>query len=227
MFGKPSLAAIAATAALLAACSDATTDPDDTPLRYVPGQGDIADLNREERSLAKRAVRILSTDLNVPEADISLDTIRPMQWRDSSIGCPQPNQAYGQVITPGYRITLRVEKALHFVHVGKERMFVCKSAGKPMFSSIDAERQLVWGPQMIVARQDLAETLGIAEDQIIIRSALAREFDDDSLDCPEPGKTYATGKRDGFVLTLSHEGREYRYHTDLTITLPCPRITID
>ncbi|MEM1263037.1 MAG: hypothetical protein AAGH76_11630 [Pseudomonadota bacterium] len=219
--------AMLSVTALLSACTDATTDPDETPLRYVPGQGDIADLSRAERSLAKRAVRTLSTEENVPEAQISIDTIRTMQWRDTSIGCPQPGQAYGQVITPGYRVTLRIDNALHFVHAANERMFVCKSAGKPMFSSIDAERQLVWGPQMIVARQDLSRRLGIAEDQIVIRSAQAREFDDDSLDCPEPGKTYATGKRDGFVLTLSADGRSYSYHTDLNLTLPCPSISVD
>ena len=40
----------------------------------------------------------------------------PEEWRDSSLGCPQPGVLYAQVITPGYRISLRVGAAQYEYH---------------------------------------------------------------------------------------------------------------
>ena len=220
-------AAVLAGTLLVSACGQGANEAEAQEVRFVPGQGSLEELGKAERSLAVKAVRALSEKMDVPVKDIELDTIRAVNWRDSSIGCPKPGQAYGQVITPGYKVTLRIGNQFHFVHAAGNNVFVCESAGKTNFSAVDNQRQLVWGKQMIWARKDLASRLGLAEDQVIVRSSQAREFEDGSLDCPEPGKTYQTGKRDGYVLTLTAAGREYHYHTDLETTILCPPITVD
>ena len=220
-------AIVLASALVLSACGQNTTEAEAQEVTVMSGKDDLTSLAPAQRDLATRAVRTLADKLDIPVTDVKLDTIRAVNWRDSSIGCPQPDQAYGQVITPGYKITLRVGKAFHFVHAANERMFVCESAGKTLFSSVDNQRQLVWGEQMIWARKDLASKLGLAENAVIVRSAQARDFDDASLDCPQPGIEYATGTRKGFVLTLSAQGRDYTYHTDLSTTILCPPISVD
>ncbi len=196
-------------------------------IQFVEGQGSFAQLNATDKDLAEKAVQSLSQALDIPESEIRVDTIRAVNWRDSSIGCPQPDRAYGQVITPGHRITLRVGKTFHFVHAANGRVFVCESAGKSAVGSVDAKRQLVWGEQMLWARQDLAAKLGVAEDDIVIRSALKREFPDASLGCPVPDVEYDATPRQGYVLTLSHAQRDFTYHTDLTTTIACPPLAVD
>ncbi|MEL7537345.1 MAG: hypothetical protein AAFZ58_09710 [Pseudomonadota bacterium] len=223
---RATLTAVLSSAAL-AACGNGGAEADEPELRFVEGQGSLEELDREQRSIASQSVRALAEHLDIPMADIRIDTVRAVNWRDTSIGCPQPDQAYGQVITPGYKVTLRVEKALHFVHAANERVFVCETAGKPLFSSVDTESQLVWGEQMLWARADLAEHLGADEAEITIRSALPKTFSDASLDCPEPDVEYDATAREGFALNFEYRGRTYTYNTDLTRTVLCPPITVD
>jgi hypothetical protein len=190
------------------------TEPSGTD-RIVPEQAD----------LAKLAIRTLAQDLGVAEDRIVVDTIRAVDWRDSSIGCPQPGQAYLQVITPGHRITLRVDGQFHFVHEANGRAFVCRKS--KAVSGVTPERELVFGPQLLEARKDLASRLHVAEDEIRLLSAQARTWDDESLGCPENGRIYEPRKVSGYVLRLRHQSREFTYHTDLQRTIPCPEITED
>ncbi len=34
--------------------------------------------------------------------------MEPRDWPDSSLGCPQPDMLYAQVITPGYLVVVEV-----------------------------------------------------------------------------------------------------------------------
>jgi hypothetical protein len=40
--------------------------------------------------------------------DVTVTAVEPTVWPDSSLGCPQPDQFYAQVETPGYIVTLNV-----------------------------------------------------------------------------------------------------------------------
>lgn len=56
-------------------------------------------LDEARRDAARRA--------GVAPADVTVVKIEPVEWRDSSLGCPEPGRAYLQVITPGYRFVLK------------------------------------------------------------------------------------------------------------------------
>jgi hypothetical protein len=58
-------------------------------------------------------------------------------------------------------------------------------------------------------------------------AAQERTWDDASLGCPEPGKTFPPGKVKGWALTLSHESRRYTYHADSSRAIPCPSISVE
>ena len=178
-----------------------------------------------ERDIAGLAVDTLAAHLNVPRDRISVDTVRAVEWRDSSIGCEQPGEAYMQVITPGHRITLRVDGKLHFVHEANGKAFVCER--RKAVGGVTPQLEFEWAPMALEARSDLAKRLGIDENQVIVAAGEATTFSDASLGCPEQGAEYTAGDRDGYVLTLRYGSRNYTYHTDLDRVIPCPPISAD
>lgn len=213
-----------ACAILLTACN-ADSGEVEAP-KVMTSQGTISETNGENADLAELAIDTLAAELNVPRDTIRVDTIRAVDWPDSSIGCPQPDQAYLQVITPGHKISLRVDERFYFVHEANGRAFVCKRR-KPAVGGVTEKRELVWGPQAVEARKDLAARLGVDESQVKIAAVQGTTWPDASLDCPEQGVEYEPGEVEGYILRLRHGQRDYTYHTDLDRVLPCPPITED
>jgi hypothetical protein len=209
--------AIAASFVTLAACAQ--------DVRFVPGQGSAEKLSDAERGAAVLAIDTLAADLKIPREQIEVDTVRAMEWRDSSIGCPKPGVAYLDVITPGYKVTLRVGKAIHVVHEAGSRALVCRQ--DKALGGITPERELTFGPQLVAARRDLAGRIGVTEREILFVSADSKTWSDASLGCPEPGMQYAQAQVPGWVLTFRQGERLFTYHTDLERTIPCPSITSD
>jgi hypothetical protein len=207
---------MAIVAMLAAACAGAEETSS------VAGKAPAATLSDAERGVAQLAIDALAGELDVEEDRIQIDTIRAVNWPDSSLGCPQPGRAYLQVVTPGHKVTLRADGRVHVVHEAKGRAFVCEQT-KP-YTGVDPKGELVFSGQMLDARKDLASRLGVPENEIKFSSAQERTWDDAALGCPEPGKTYPPGKVTGWVLALAHEKRVFTYHTDLQRTIPCPPI---
>jgi len=203
-------------------CAESADDLGVDGVRLVTESGATGRVDAAQADLAKLAIRTLTQELGVAEDRITVDTIRAVDWRDSSLGCPQPDRAYLQVITPGHRITLRVDGQFHFVHEANGRAFVCRKS--KAVSGVTPERELAFGPQLLEARKDLASRLHVAEEEIRLLSAQARTWDDESLGCPEVGRKYEPRKVSGYVLRLRHGSREFTYHTDLIRTIPCPEI---
>jgi hypothetical protein len=200
---------IAVAATLASACAGAQEVPS------APG-------SPAERDVGQLAISALAKELGIAPESIQVDTVRAVDWPDSSIGCPQPGRAYMQVVTPGHKVTLRAEGRVHVVHEAKGRAFVCEKT-KP-YAGINPKQELVFGRQLLDARKDLASRLGVPESEIKPKAAQERTWDDAGLGCPEPGKSYPPGKVTGWALTLEHRGRDYTYHTDLHRTIPCPAI---
>jgi hypothetical protein len=53
-------------------------------------------------------INAIAEDLDVPASSMQVVTVEPRDWPDSSLGCPQPDMLYAQVITPGYLIVVEV-----------------------------------------------------------------------------------------------------------------------
>lgn len=215
----------AAVVIVLAGCSDESVEREREDILFVEGQGSADQLGEEQRNVAKLAIETLAKELNVPGDEILVDTIRAVQWRDSSIGCPQPGRSYLQVITPGHKITLRVAGQVHVVHEANGRAMLCKRS--KAVRGVTPQLELVWGEQIVEAREDLASRLGVAVEDIRLLGASPHTWDNEGLGCPDPATTYRSRPVEGYVLRLGHDGRRYTYHTDLHRTIPCPRISED
>lgn len=72
----------------------------------------------------------MAAQLEVAIDQIAIVSVEFVQWRDSSLGCPQPGMMYAQVITPGYRILLQSGEKLYEYHSsqGSDRAILCQSS---------------------------------------------------------------------------------------------------
>jgi hypothetical protein len=53
-------------------------------------------------------IAAIAQDLGVPPETVQVVSIEPRNWPDSSLGCPQPDMLYAQVVTPGYLVLVDV-----------------------------------------------------------------------------------------------------------------------
>ncbi len=62
------------------------------------------------------AVRRLAEDRDIPPEEITVASWEPVDWPDTSLGCPEPGMMYAQVIVPGYRVVLEARGDLYRAH---------------------------------------------------------------------------------------------------------------
>jgi len=82
-----------------------------------------APLSLEEAQAA--AVADLAQRLGVDAATVEVVRAETVTWPDASAGCPQPGQAYAQVLTPGYEIVLKVNGTQYIYRGTTEQVFLC------------------------------------------------------------------------------------------------------
>jgi hypothetical protein len=57
--------------------------------------------------IVDRARRDLAQRLGMTESDIAVKSVEPVEFPDASLGAPLEDEMSAQVITPGWRITLK------------------------------------------------------------------------------------------------------------------------
>jgi hypothetical protein len=64
-------------------------------------------------------------------ADLVVRSVKAMDWPDTSLGCPDPERMYAQVITPGYLVVLgHAAKSYEYHTDAGERVVLCVE-GRP------------------------------------------------------------------------------------------------
>ena len=79
-------------------------------------------------AFVQKAVSDLAARVQSPAAAIEIVSVEAAEWRDSSLGLPQPGRMYAQVITPGLRITLRAGATTYCYHAGSNRVLAADTA---------------------------------------------------------------------------------------------------
>jgi len=73
---------------------------------------------------AEKPVRIARQDLakrqGIPVDIVQVTKVEPVEWPDTSLGCPEPGKAYAQVITPGYRVLLSAQGSTYEYHTDRD-----------------------------------------------------------------------------------------------------------
>jgi hypothetical protein len=85
---------------------------------------------------ARRAVEVAREDLTrrsgLAPGEIAVISVEAVDWPDTSLGCPQPDMAYAQIITPGYLIVLEAAGQTYEYHADDCRFVVlCRAQGTP------------------------------------------------------------------------------------------------
>ena len=215
-----SLVLMTATACAGVAEEGGTSSPSEVP---------AAKSEATPSELETLAVKALSERLSVPIEQIEVVSLTPIDWPDSSMGCPKPDFSYLQVITPGHVAELRHAGKRYQVHMAGGRAFVCDRAasGKPREKGVAPQPALSPAQAQTAARTDLARRLGVPVEEISVTKAEQVVWQDSSLGCPQPGQTYKANPTRGYRLNLSYHGREYAYHADRYRMQPCPPFVKD
>lgn len=73
----------------------------------------------------ERAKKRLSEKLDILAAEIELVSVRAVTWSDSSLGCPEPDRMYAQVLVEGHEVVLEAHGKTHELHVSPKSIVVC------------------------------------------------------------------------------------------------------
>ena len=79
---------------------------------------DTAQLDATAAAMVNTATLELATTLGVTPDDVEVVTVYDVMWADASLGCPEPDMMYAQVLTPGYRVELAVDGERYVYHTG-------------------------------------------------------------------------------------------------------------
>lgn len=98
----------------------------------------LLELDPGAREILLLAQRRLADELDLSTRHISLVSIVPYLWQDSSLGCPLADQSYQSVLIQGYRIILEAGDREYIYHSDTVSIFACP-AGQERLPSAPIE----------------------------------------------------------------------------------------
>ena len=87
-------------------------------------QSNVSDPTLEK--LITDAKQDLTARANVSADAIIVKSAEPVEWSDSSLGCPIEGMMYAQVITPGYLIVLQANGQEYEYHASTTHVMYCE-----------------------------------------------------------------------------------------------------
>jgi len=80
----------------------------------------------------RASVKDLAKKIGAPASDIAGVAQEDVTWPDSCLGCVKTGETCAQVLTPGYRIVLRVRDATYEYHTNRgDRVRLCNQSLVP------------------------------------------------------------------------------------------------
>lgn len=93
------------------ACAHRTPPP--------PPSAEGADVSKSRQKAFDEAVDALARQIHAPKADVAGVSEEDVTWEDSCLGCAKTAESCKHVLTPGYRIILRVRDATYEYHTDR------------------------------------------------------------------------------------------------------------
>lgn len=78
--------------------------------------------------LSALAIRRVSQQQDIPAEEITLADVLPVQWQDSSLGCPQAGQTYADSQIDGYRIIVQARETSYQFHTDSVQLVPCDTS---------------------------------------------------------------------------------------------------
>ena len=93
-----------------------------------PPSAQGADSKTREEAF-RESVKDLAKKIGAPERDVAGVAQEDVTWPDSCLGCVKTGETCAQVLTPGYRIVLRVRDATYEYHTNRgDRVRLCNQS---------------------------------------------------------------------------------------------------
>ncbi|NBD36837.1 MAG: hypothetical protein GVY30_12685 [Chloroflexi bacterium] len=89
------------------------------------------EIPEEADALVKKATKDLADRLDIVPGNVVVESVTETEFRDASLGVPEPGKSYAQVITPGYIIVLRAEGGTYEYHAADNRVVFAPEASSP------------------------------------------------------------------------------------------------
>lgn len=91
-------------AAIDAPLSLEESDPGANEPEATPSPVDSGEIDADMAPI----VAAIAEELGAAASDVTVVSATPEVWPDASLGCPQPDMLYAQVVTPGFRVVVEV-----------------------------------------------------------------------------------------------------------------------
>lgn len=205
----------------LAACGAAPSETETVSPVSTPSTGSSAgpavEIPAEAEEITSLVQQDLAERLGIATDAVTVASVKPMQWSDTSLGCPKPGMSYATVITPGYKIVLQAEGENYDYHTGSDSFVLCEDASSSGLQE-QPKHLINLDPELAAlveqAMQDLSSRLDVKEEDIVLQSAEAVQWRDSSLGCPKPGMNYLMVITPGYLIKLEANAMTYEYHAD-------------
>ena len=157
----------------------------------------------EQIPAVQSALEEASIELGVPQAQLTVTSVKATDWPDACLGLAGPQEVCAQVVTHGYQIILSNQ--------GKQIEIHTDSTGQSVRMA-GAETNLPAGA--VRAQQLLAMALDLDSSQVKVVSATAVNWSDACLEVRTTGTTCTQVQTPGYRVTLEAQNKSYEYHTD-------------
>jgi len=157
----------------------------------------------------------LADKLGVDVKTLHLVSMKAVEWRDASLGCPQPDEMYAQVITPGWQFIFEDEAGNTYdvrAPQGGKSFVVCEDGAQPRptpsTGTIAPERVIETAKRFVAERKDLSVTA------LSVEQAEAVEWRNGCLECAGVNEMCTMVITPGYRIILRAGGARYEVHTD-------------
>lgn len=162
------------------------------------------------------AIEALTKQLGVPANEVRVVNAAPVEWRDSSLGCPERGVMYTPALVPGFKVTLQVADRQYEVHTGSGRAVTCGAAAPAAKAPVAGRVNppLAAGTK---AREHLAAQLGVKVEDVTVKLVRPWRASDGSCDPPKDRKVSGTT----YFVELTRGGQSHRYRATPALAWSC------
>jgi hypothetical protein len=161
------------------------------------------------------ATRALADELHVPPEALAVRRISSIEWRDSSLGCPQRGRIYSPVVIAGHRVGLVHDGREYDVHVGAGRALVCGT----LVADPKVSTEAVLGPAKRASdkvRDAVAARARVPSSAV--RVDRSRPFRAGTTSCPGAPRE---ARGPAFIVEARAADASFVYYTDDAVTVSC------
>jgi hypothetical protein len=190
-----------------------------------------SNVSESQSEVKQRAIdtarKKLVHELKLKADELQLVSAESHTWPNSGLGCAPAGSMTAQVMTPGYVVTFTSPKGQRVVHATERYAVVCERNVR-LRNPRTVDIPLKNLDEMIdKARSDLAERLRVQASSIRTLRFTPAEWPDTSMGCVMSDEVVEQKSTRGYRIALSHAGRTYIYHTDMSRVRACPPISVD